>query len=51
MRVIAIKKLKDFWRNHADAEQPLRAWYSEAVNSVWNNPNDIKKFYRTASIL
>ncbi|WP_041294017.1 type II toxin-antitoxin system HigB family toxin [Ignavibacterium album] len=51
MRVIAIKKLQNFWKKHPDSEQPLRAWYSEAINADWNSPNDIKKYYRTASIL
>lgn len=51
MRVIAIKKLKDFWKKHPDAEQPLRAWYSEVINANWQNPSEIKYLYRTASIL
>ena len=51
VRIIAIKRLKEFWEKHPDSEQPLRAWYSEAVNSDWKKPNDITKYYRTASIL
>ncbi len=51
MRIIAVKTLKDFWSKHNDAEQPLRAWYAEAKKAEWKNPADIKKFYRTASII
>lgn len=51
MRIIAIKILKDFWKRHPDAEQPLRAWYAEAKNADWKKPTDITKLYRTASIL
>lgn len=51
VRIIAIKVLKDFWKIHPDAEQPLRAWYSEAKNADWGKPADITKHYRTASIL
>ena len=51
MRVIAIKTLRDFWKKHADAEQPLRAWYAEAKAADWGKPSDIVKLYRTASIL
>ena len=51
MRIIAIKTLKDFWQKHNDAEQPLKAWYSEAKSSSWKSPGEIKKLYRTASIL
>ena len=28
MRIISVKKLKDFWESgHADAEQSLKVWY------------------------
>jgi mRNA interferase HigB len=51
VRVIALKTLKDFWRKHPDAENPLRAWYTEAKSAEWRNPREIKAEYRTASIL
>ena len=51
MRIIAIKTLKDFWRKHKDAEQPLKSWYAEAKSSNWRTPGEIKKNYRTADIL
>lgn len=51
MRAIAVKKLNDFWKKHADSEQALRAWFEEVKKSVWNNPNAIKKNYKTASFL
>ena len=51
VRIIAIKVLKEFWKKHSDAEQPLRAWYAEAKNADWKKPADITKLYRTASIL
>ncbi|MBE0539668.1 MAG: type II toxin-antitoxin system HigB family toxin, partial [Ignavibacterium sp.] len=47
MRIIAIKKLREFWLKHPDAEQPLRAWYKEAEDANWVKPNDITKYYRT----
>ena len=51
MRVIAIKALKNFWKKHKDAEQPLKAWYIEAKKANWQKPDDITRRYRTASIL
>ncbi len=51
MRVIAIKGLKEFWKKHPDAEQPLRAWYAEAKKAEWKKPTDITRVYRSASIL
>jgi mRNA interferase HigB len=51
MRVIAIKALKEFWKKHPGAEQPLRAWYVEAKNADWNKPAEITRLYGSASML
>ncbi len=51
MRVIAKKTLKEFWENHNDCEQQLKAWYEEALSAIWRTPNDIKKNYPSASFL
>ncbi len=51
MRVIALKTLREFYRKHADAEQPLKAWYKEAEQARWKSPIDIKKEFVSASIL
>ncbi len=51
MRIISRRRLVEFWEIHPDAEQPLRAWYSEAKNANWNSPAEIKAVYSSASIL
>ena len=51
MRVIAKRTLREFWESHADCEQQLKAWYSEAEQANWSNPNEIKREYPSASIL
>lgn len=51
MRVIAVSTLRSFWQRHPDAEQPLKAWYDEAVAATWTQPADIKAHYRSASVL
>lgn len=51
MRVIAVSTLRDFWKLHPDAEQPLKAWFEEAANASWTQPSDIKAQYGCASIL
>jgi len=43
--------LIDFWQNHPDAEQPLRAWYAETKKAKWRTPADVKSLNRNASIL
>ena len=40
MRIISVKKLKDFWESgHADAEQPLKVWYQICKQKDFFNPN------------
>lgn len=51
MKVVSIAKLREFWERYPDAEQPLKAWYDEAKNAMWQTPADIKEQYRSASIL
>ena len=51
MRVFARKILREFWTNHSDSEDALKAWFSEAENSKWETPSDIKNKYPHASIL
>jgi mRNA interferase HigB len=51
MRVLAFATMRDFWQQHPDAEQPLKAWFEEASKAAWDQPSDIKAQYRSASIL
>jgi mRNA interferase HigB len=53
MRIISRKPLREFWkrREHADAEQPLRAWFREASEGDWATPAVIKASHRSASIV
>jgi len=36
---------------HADARQPLFAWFAEVEKASWNGPEDVKSRYRSASFL
>jgi len=51
VRIIAKRTLRDFWTKHADSEQQLKAWYRETEKTEWENINDLKKDYPSASIL
>ena len=55
MRVISKTRLRQFWEQpgHADAEGPLRAWYTH-VNSktvTWQSWADVKADFASASIV
>lgn len=51
MRIIAKSTLEAFWKRHADAEQPLKAWHAEVAKAAWRGPGDIKRRYASASFL
>ena len=51
MRVVAKKILREFWEKHEDCEQQLKAWFREAEKAEWENPNQLKVEYPSASIL
>jgi len=51
MRIISRKALRDFWICHPDSEQALRAWFAEVKHVAWRSPDDVKRKFRSASIL
>lgn len=51
MNIVSRPHLQAFWQVHADAEQPVKAWYDEAKNAAWETPQDIKDHYASASFL
>ena len=36
---------------HADARQPVMAWYRQVKAADWSSPADVKQEFRSASIL
>jgi mRNA interferase HigB len=53
MRIISKKTLKDFYEQsmYSDSKNALEAWYKEVLKLNWNNPNEIKEMYRSASVV
>lgn len=51
MRIYSRSALREFWVNHADAEQSLIAWFAEAKKSHWKEPTDILNQYSNARII
>ena len=54
MRVIALATLKRFIdaeSAHADAREPVMAWYRQIKSADWASPAEIKREIRSASIL
>lgn len=53
MRVIAKSTLRAFYGepNYADSQSALEAWHNEVLKAEWQNPNEIKAQYKSASIV
>jgi len=51
MRIIARRTLIEFWKRNPRSEQALKAWFDEVRNVSWKTLNDLKKQYRSASII
>ena len=51
MRVISRKTLRELWEKHNACEEQLKSWHREIEKSNWNNPNELKREYPSASIL
>ena len=54
MRVISKQTLRQFWEGapgRKDAKRALEAWHREARRAAWASPQDVKRFYGSASVL
>ena len=48
MHIISLKMLRDFWRKHPEAEQPLRSWHTVAKHSSFSDLADLKRSFGSA---
>ena len=53
MRIISKKTLKDFYTQaqYTDSKNAIESWHKEVLKLNWNNPNEVKEMYRSASII
>ncbi|HSI86133.1 MAG: type II toxin-antitoxin system HigB family toxin [Candidatus Methylacidiphilales bacterium] len=51
MHVIAKSTLREFWQKHADVEEALQAWHTEANAAKWTCFQDIKREFGSADCL
>ena len=51
MRVFNRSTIQAFADTHADARQPLFAWFADVNKSSWAGPDDIKPRYPSASFV
>lgn len=51
MRVVSIKKLREFWTEHPQSETALRAWYTIAKAAEWKHFAELKKSFPAADVV
>ena len=51
MRIISIKVLKEFIDKHPQSKSSLEAWWNEAKVANWQNSQQIKEQYASASFV
>lgn len=51
MRIFSRSTLQEFWLKHADAEQPLRAWFTEVEKAFWKNTAEVRSQYGSADFI
>ena len=51
MRIISIKVLKEFIDKHPQSKSSLEAWWNEAKVANWQNSQQIKEKYASASFV
>ncbi len=51
MRIISTRTLKKYWEEYSKAKQSILSWYEEAEAAKWNNPNELKAQFRSASVI
>lgn len=40
--MISLKRLREFWSRHPDAEAPLRQWYKLSLHARWQSIRDVR---------
>jgi len=48
MHVISLKRLREFWAIHPNAERPLATWYNEAKTADWAHIAEVRTLFPNA---
>ena len=48
MHIISLKPLREFWRQHPDAELALRRWFNTVERSKWTRFADVRAVFPAA---
>ena len=48
MHILSLRRLREFWAEHPDAEASLRSWYRVVKQARWQRFTDVRAHYRSA---
>lgn len=48
MHIISIRRLREFWQKHNQAEAALRAWYTRVQAAQWQNFAEVRADFASA---
>lgn len=51
MRIIAKRRLREFWERHPDAKVPLENWYARVRRDDWDTPARVTQHYPRSSLI
>ena len=51
MRIISMKPLREFYEQHPDAKTAIEHWHKTVKKALWDKPNDVLQYFKTADIL
>lgn len=48
MHIISLRRLREFWEKHNQAEAPLRAWFTHVEFAQWRNFAEVRADFPSA---
>jgi mRNA interferase HigB len=48
MWVVSLKRLREFWAMHPNADMPLRGWFTQTSAADWQTFNDVRATFPSA---
>src|SRR5688572_20380887 len=51
MRIISRSRLREFWKVHTDARDPLMRWYGLTEEADWKNPLAVKRTFGSVDLV
>jgi len=51
MWVVSLRRLREFWGIHPNAEIPLRGWFTQSSSADWRNFSELRETFSSADLV